>query len=45
MKTFLKIFAGILFIFILALSGAYMGLNKLIKNAVEKVLDSMSIGS
>ncbi|MBO4521528.1 MAG: AsmA family protein [Alphaproteobacteria bacterium] len=37
MKTFLKIFSGIVFVLILALSGAYMGRNKLIKTAVEKI--------
>ncbi len=37
MKTFLKIFAGFVFVLILALSGVYMGRNTLIKHAVEKV--------
>ncbi|MBR4127209.1 MAG: AsmA family protein [Alphaproteobacteria bacterium] len=37
MKTFLKISAGLFFVVILALSGVYMGRNKLIKDAVEKI--------
>ena len=37
MKLILKIFAGIVFVFILTLSGVYMGRNTLIKHAVEKV--------
>jgi len=36
MKTFLKIFAGLVFVLILALSGVYLERNKLIKMAVEK---------
>lgn len=36
MKTFLKIFAGIVFIVIVSLFGCYLGRNKLIKTAVEK---------
>lgn len=37
MKTFLKVFAGFVFVLILTLSGVYMGRNDLIKHAVEKV--------
>ena len=42
MKTFLKIFAGIVLVVVVGLSGCYLGRNKLIKSAVETFVPKMT---